>query len=100
GPAERCVPYAFKAYALKEAAATYDLLLWADACIVPVKPLDELWQRIERDGYWMSRQGYTNYQWTADSAYPDLFAPELQSGRETMNTVRGTNKCISHVVAT
>lgn len=69
------IPYAFKGWALKAANATYQkkVLLWADASIVPIKPLARLWEKIERDGYWIARNGWTNYQWTADSAYPDLF---------------------------
>ncbi len=105
GTPESCVPYAFKAYALKSAAdAGYDLLLWTDACILPVKPLDELWERIERDGYWMSRQGYTNYQWTADSAYPDLFSrmygDEDRAWPSNLEALRAINRTIPHVVAT
>jgi hypothetical protein len=90
------VPYAFKAYALedlrKEGA---DLVIWADACIVPIRSMEPLWEKIERDGYWFMRNGYTNYEWTADSAYPDLF-PELVRG----SLAREVNKTIPHVVAT
>ncbi len=105
GSPDSCVPYAFKAYALKSAAdAGFHLLLWADACILPVKPMDELWERIERDGYWMSRQGYTNYQWTADSAYPDLFPHDYFAGAmshdDALTNCRTINKVIPHVVAT
>ncbi len=101
GQPNACVPYAFKAYALKSAAQSYDLLLWADACILPIKSLEPLWERIERDGYWMSKQGYTNYQWTADSAYPDLF-PECDYGPPgfDLNGARARNRGIPHVVAT
>ena len=67
------IPYAFKAFALRDAARRANLLLWCDACIVPVRPLAPLWERIKRDGYWMARNGWTNYEWTADSAYSDLF---------------------------
>ncbi len=76
--------YAFKAFALLEAAewakartGVAPSLLWCDASIIPARPLDELWERIERDGYWICKTGYNNYQWTADSAYDDLF-PELK----------------------
>ncbi len=56
-PQNRCVPYAFKAFALQDAARIYDMLIWADACILPIRPLDKLWERIERDGYWFARNG-------------------------------------------
>ena len=94
GTQEKNIPYAFKAYALVEAAKQYDTLLWADACILPVQPLESLWERIERDGYWISRQGYNNYEWTADSAYPDLF-PSV-----TLDNARELQRRIPHVVAT
>lgn len=101
GTQEKNIPYAFKAYALVEAAKQYDTLLWADACILPVQPLESLWERIERDGYWISRQGYNNYEWTADSACKDLF-PECGNfdGDYDYTHAREINRTIPHVVAT
>ena len=101
GTQEKNIPYAFKAYALVEAAKQYDTLLWADACILPVQPLGSLWERIERDGYWISRQGYNNYEWTADSACKDLF-PECGNfdGDYDYTHAREINRTIPHVVAT
>lgn len=109
-PAHSEVPYAFKAYALRAAIASgAKTLLWCDAAVVPVKPLDELWARIERDGYWISDQagpagdkGWSNYEWTADAAYPDLF-PERTwqaAGTSAMAIARDDNRKIPHVVAT
>jgi hypothetical protein len=90
------VPFAFKAYALKEAADKgIDSLIWADSCIVPgPRPLSDLWEKIERDGVWINRGGWTNADWTADSAYCDLF-PGL-----TMSDARAENEKIPHVAAT
>jgi hypothetical protein len=94
------VPYAFKAYALREAANRGgELLLWCDASILPIRSLEPLWERIERDGYWFSPNGYSNYEWTADSAYPDLFAFEYAHQWPPAN-VRAANRLIPHVVAT
>jgi len=92
----KCVPYAFKAYAMEAAMkAGHTSLLWADSCIVlGAKPLESLWERIERDGYWISGNPYNNYEWTADSAYPELF-PECG-----LTLARIANKEIPHVVAT
>ena len=97
-PLAECVPYAFKAYAMKEASARHDLLLWCDACVVPIRSLEPLWERIERDGYWMGVNGYTNYEWTADSAYPVLFQ-EIDISC-TLEQAREQNRNIPHVVAT
>jgi hypothetical protein len=104
-PTHQDVPYAFKAYALKEAEkAGYTTLLWTDACILPIKPLGPLFERIERDGYWISNNGWTNYEWTADSAYPELFDPHLfhpwAEHPMALENSRNINRTIPHVVAT
>lgn len=95
------VPYAFKAYALQHAAEHADLLLWADACILPLRDMTPLWERIEREGYWICNNGWSNYEWTADSAYPDLFRAAWEGGPDmTMEQKRNLNRSIQHVVAT
>lgn len=95
-PSHEGTPYGFKPWALEAVRSMgVDLLLWCDACIVPVKPLDALWNRIDREGYWMSHNGFLNGEWTADSALPDLF-PEADS----LETARRLNADIPHVVAT
>lgn len=99
-PPHSQVPYAFKGYALKAVADKgYDLLLWCDASILPIRSLEPLWERIERDGYWMSNNGFTNYEWTADSAYEELFIPEVMNGCG-ISELRYLNEQIPHVVAT
>jgi hypothetical protein len=94
-PEHKDVPYAFKAYALKEAANYATTLLWCDSSIVlGARPLEELWEKIETDGYWIARGGWSNYEWTADSAYQDLFPMfGLVNGRDA-------NRRIPHVIAT
>lgn len=98
-PTHQDIPYGFKAHALMHAATDdspggpADLLLWCDASILPIRSLEPIWERIEREGYWISRNGWTNYEWTADSAYPDLL------GSVNAET-RAINKTIPHVVAT
>lgn len=86
--------YGFKAHSLRSASKTHDVLLWCDASVVPVRPLDPLWEKIELDGYWIARNGFKNSEWTCDSAYPDLFPgiPYEQAREENSN--------IPHVVAT
>lgn len=97
-PTHQDKPYAFKAYALKRAEAEgAELLLWCDASILPLRSLEPLWERIERDGYWFSDNGYSNYTWTADSAYPDLFPTIFGL---TIDQMREANRGIKHVVAT
>lgn len=101
-PTHEQVQYGFKAYALKEAMDLgADLLLWCDASILPVRSLEPLWQRIEQEGYWFSRNGWTNYEWTADSAYPDLFGGWYTPlpGYSQYEGAAETNRTIEHVVA-
>ena len=101
-----CTPYAFKAYAMHIAAETGNrMLLWADACIRPLRPLDEIWARVERDGVWICRNGWRNSDWTADSAYADLFTTADLTGcdddiRPPLQAYRELNQTIPHVVAT
>lgn len=97
-------PYAFKAYALLAAAAKgHNQLMWCDSSIVPIRSLAPLWERIERDGYWMCRNGWRNDEWTADDAYADLF-PDFKDcfkGESTsLAALRDLNSTIPHVVAT
>ncbi len=72
-PPHQRMPYAFKAWAIAAArAARYDLILWADASIVPIRSMEPLWALIESQGYWFSRNGWTNGQWCSDAALPLL----------------------------
>ena len=88
-PSHKTVPYAFKATALREAADMgFTTLLWADACIWPTRSLAGLFKRIEKDGYWISANGWINAQWTAESAYDALGLTPEENAR------------IPHVVAT
>lgn len=101
-PTHEQKPYAFKAYALELAAeAGYDTIVWADACMWPAQSMEPLFQKIERDGYWFSKNGWSNYEWTADSAYPDLFGEMSEARDESpLEYARALNRNIPHVVAT
>lgn len=88
-PSHRDIPYGFKAHAMNQAVkAGADAVLWADASILPIRMLDGLWTQIERDGYWICRNGWMNSEWTCDAAYTDL------------GVTREENARIPHVVAT
>lgn len=72
-PSHDDIPYAFKAYAIQYAIRQgCDLVLWADACIMPVEPMSDVWSLIESQGYWISRNGWTNSEWCCDDALPLL----------------------------
>lgn len=109
-PTHLDVPYAFKAYAMKEAAGFGQTLLWCDCSIVlGPRPLNELWEKIEIEGYWFcANYGFTNYEWTAESAYNDLFSPERTIADvpkkpipdATLDGLKKQNRSIPHVIAT
>jgi len=110
-PSHQEKPYGFKPWALEEARVRdYELVLWADASILPVRSLEPLWARIEQQGYWFSANGYSNYEWTADDAYPDLFRWPYKSVLQQrdgkpervgdIESCRRLNRQIQHVVAT
>lgn len=94
-PGHEYVPYAFKAWAITHAVNLgYDEILWADSSILPIQPLDRIWERAEVHGAWIGRNGYRNTEWTADSAYRHLF-PVLD-----YEEARKVNYLVEHVVAT
>lgn len=63
-------PYMFKIFAIEYAAhrgATS--VLWMDSSTVILQPLEPLWELIEKQGYWFSRNyDYTNGQFCSDEA--------------------------------
>lgn len=94
-PSHSAVPYAFKAFALQAAVdAGAELILWADAAIMPIRSLEPLWEKIEHEGAWIHNGGWKNGQWCADSWYAGCF-PDIP-----LESARFLNRDIPHVVAT
>ena len=96
-PSHESIQYGFKACALHDAAANgFKQLLWCDACIVPLRSLDPIWAWAAVHGVWIGcNYGFSNYEWTADSAYADLFPPLYD-----IDTARAVQRIIPHVIAT
>ena len=73
-------PYAFKVYAIRDAARRQEAqtVLWADSSVHVVKRLDPLWGLIESQGYWLSTNDVdentfrTCGEWTCDAALEPL----------------------------
>jgi len=87
-PAHKEKPYAFKVMSLEEASNGHDLILWLDSSIVAISSMEPLWERIERDGYFLVNGSSSNYEWTADSAYADLFpGVPIENARRTNRTI-------------
>ena len=84
-PPHDATPYAFKPWSLAEAAESCLTLLWADASIVPIRPLDNLWNLIETQVYWFSAnlpQGSTGRAWTCGEWTSDAALEPLGITRE------------------
>lgn len=72
-PTHDQVPYAFKSYAFDQAiAAGYRTLLWLDASCWAIKPLEPLFEEIEREGHCFSEEGWWAGQWLKDEALTTL----------------------------
>ncbi len=60
-------PYAFKIYAFEYAHALnfgYQQIVWLDASMYAVKPLEPLFEHIEREGYFLQDSEWPNSRWT------------------------------------
>jgi hypothetical protein len=63
------LPYAFKVAALRVAAKRgYTSLLWTDASIFAIKPLNPVFEHIEKHGHLFFHAGFNCAQWTNDRA--------------------------------
>jgi hypothetical protein len=97
-PTHQDVPYAFKAHALERAKMlNYKQLLWADASIIAITPLNRIWEHAAEHGVWFSLNGWSNAQWTCDAAYPLMF--NIGIGGLTLEEARAINEQIPHIVA-
>jgi len=66
-PSHELAPYGFKLYAIAEAMRKgYQTVLWLDAPCIAVKPLDLVFDRIERDGHCFISGDERLGNWTSD----------------------------------
>lgn len=67
------IPYHFKPMAMFDAFQQgYRQILWMDAPVYPARSIEPLFQTIERDGYLIFRNGWSNGEWTCDRALQSL----------------------------
>lgn len=60
-------PYAFKLFAIEEAIEHgYTSIIWVDTSVEFLKPLEPLWEEIEREGHFMIIGGDKLFNWTND----------------------------------
>lgn len=72
-PRHRDAPFAFKPFCLEQARRSgSELVLWLDASIRVKKPLDEIFQAIERDGYVLFAEDHSVGEYCKDAALAPL----------------------------
>ena len=65
----KVIPYKFKAYAIKKVLQEYDLVLWCDSPIDAIKPLQPLFDYIDKHGYvFFDNIGHPLGRWTNQKA--------------------------------
>lgn len=67
-PPHEMMPYAFKIAAFNYAvAAGYKLVLWCDAAVFAIRPVDVIFEHIEKYGHILFQSGFNCAQWTSDA---------------------------------
>lgn len=65
-PPHEEVPYAFKTYAMREAAEKHRYLLWLDASMIALHPLTPIFERVREQGYFLLHGAYKAGEWMSD----------------------------------
>jgi hypothetical protein len=81
-PTHQAIPYAFKSYAMLEAAQKYDLVLWADASFWNHKNPNNVFEIINDKGSIFIEDSWLAGQWCSDKA-----VEALQTTREELFTL-------------
>jgi hypothetical protein len=74
-PEHADVPYAFKPYCLWNAmVVNYDMAIYCDASVYPIKSMEPIWQLIERDGVFMEQleAKHNLGVWSSDACLANL----------------------------
>lgn len=67
-PSHSEIPYAFKPYAIQKARDMgYDLILWADSPVYAIKPIQQVFEHISKEGYLLfDNIGYSLGDYSSD----------------------------------
>ena len=72
-PTHQDVPYAFKAYLLKQAMEMgLEYVFWCDSAVYLMGPLEKLYEALEKDGYILVLNGWNTGTWCSDAALKTL----------------------------
>ena len=81
-PTHQEVMYGFKPFVVQHAFDKgYESVLWMDSSAVIEKPLDPIWEIIEKEGAFIPCNGWTNEQWTHDLCFELCGTPKEQYGK-------------------
>ena len=68
-PEHAQTPYGFKPHAFRVARDLgFDQAVWLDASVWLLRPLDDIWARIDEDGYYLEPDGHMVGEWISDNA--------------------------------
>ena len=77
-------PYAFKVYCFEKALkAGYKNILYLDSSVYAIRPIDSIFETIEKDGYVMQEAGYMVYDF-CNKRTLDYFGLDVQSAQIPM----------------
>jgi hypothetical protein len=109
----RVIPYKFKPYAIQKAIDLgYELILWCDSPVYAVKPLNDLFDHIEKNGYvFFDNIGYSLGDYTNDSTLNHFNITRQESWNikmimacvmgfnfsKTYPCADGQNRCLSNI---
>ena len=72
-PTHQQSPYAFKPHLMQYARARmYEAALWCDSSIFAVNPIDPIFEKIEKQGYYFCHNGFNCAQTLTDNALKNL----------------------------
>lgn len=67
-PKHKDCNYGFKPFAFDYCRKLgYDLVIWVDAAVWAIKPIDHLFEQIEKEEYLLFRNGWTSGDWSSDA---------------------------------
>lgn len=92
--AETISPYSDKVLSMKRAAEMgYKKILWLDCSITAIRPIDDMLNWIEKEGYYMYRSGYNACQTASDAAlkFYNISRDEAEKHPECASNVVGIN---------
>jgi hypothetical protein len=82
-------PYEFKLYSIKKAKELgYDIVIWVDASMRLIRPIDSLILKVKEHGIYIQQDGWVVGQWANDKAL-EYFGVSRDEAMKMLNTSAG-----------